>query len=70
VARPLPRSHDEILAMSDEAAAQARRDQDRRHLLEARLAVEDDQREHGARQHDPLSAVGRPAIDDREKVDS
>jgi cellulose synthase (UDP-forming) len=68
VARPLPRSHDELLAMSDEAAAQARRDQERRQLLEARLAVEDDQREHGARQHDPLTAVGRTEIDDREKV--
>ncbi|WP_223269478.1 glycosyltransferase family 2 protein [Frigoribacterium sp. ACAM 257] len=75
VARPLPRSHEELLAMSDEAAAQARRDQDRRQLLEARLAVEDDQRDHGARQHDPSSAVGRSDfdardLDAREKVDS
>jgi cellulose synthase (UDP-forming) len=70
VARPLPRSHDELLAMSDEAAAGGGgpRDQERRQLLEARLAVEDDQRDHGARQHDPLSAVGRTVIDDREKV--
>jgi cellulose synthase (UDP-forming) len=68
VARPLPRSHDELLAMSDAAAALGPRDQERRQLLEARLAVEDDQRDHGARQHDPLSAVGRTVIDDREKV--
>ena len=81
VARPLPRSHDEFLELSSEQRLeQRRRDDERRHLLEARLAVADDQHAHEAQHADeaqhagetphagPVTGPDRHDTNDREKV--
>ncbi|NRD26571.1 glycosyltransferase [Frigoribacterium sp. VKM Ac-2836] len=69
VARPLPRSHDEFLELSvEQRVEQRRRDNERRHLLEAELAVVDGRHTDATLHDDATPRTDRHDTNDREKV--
>ena len=69
VARPLPRSHDEFLELSaEQRSEQLRRDDERRHLLEAELAIVDEHHADEAEHEPGTPRPDRHDTNDREKV--